>query len=234
VATGLLISAFLLSSLYTSDNRGDCYEHPPFTKPLYDTQAVFVAKIVYVPVAWDPSKNYEPWTVGLVQHRYWGLPRWSPGLVVLGHSAPFLRKGGEYFIDADRHGGRISAIFPYLEFRCGSRTRPLSDATPELRLLDEGPLKSGVRIIGRTIRRFGVGDWHPAPGVTVTITGPAGAISTIADQNGIYDVIGLPAGHYSVRADPEDDADTFPRENYERREGGLKAGDVWGRDVLVK
>jgi len=234
LATGLSAVTILLMSLYTAINRGDCGVHPPFARPLYDTQAVFVAKIVYVPVAWNPSKNYEPWTIGLVQRRYWGLPWWTPRLVVLGHSAPYLRKGGEYFIDADRNGGRFSAIFPYLEFRCGSRTKPLSDAPLELRLLDEGPPKSGVRIIGRTIRRFGVGEWRSAVNVTVRITGPGGAISTITDQHGIYDVIGLPAGHYSVRSDPEDDADAFPRENYERREGDLKAGDIWGRDVLVK
>jgi hypothetical protein len=233
-AVGLLVSAFLMLSLHTGMNRGDCGVHPPFAKPLYDTQAVFVAKIVYVPVAWDPSKNYEPWTIGLVQHRYWGLPWWTPRLVVLGHSAPYLRKGGEYFIDADRHGGRISGFFPYLEFRCGSRTRPLSDATLELRLLEERPPKPGARIIGPTIRRFGVGDWRAAPGVTVRIIGPTGTISTITDEHGVYDVIGLPPGHYSVRADPHDDADTFPRENYERREGELKGGDVWGRDVFVR
>lgn len=234
MALGLLVSAFLIVSLYTDINRGDCAVHPPFARPLYDTQAVFVAKIIYVPTAWDPSKNYEPWTIGLVQRRYWGLPWWTPRLVVLGHSAPYLRKGGEYFIDADRNGGRISAIFPYLEFRCGSRSKPLSDATVELRLLKEGPPKSGVRIIGRTVRRFGVGDWRAAVGVTVTIIGPTGTISTITDGHGIYDVTGLAAGHYSIRAEPEDDADTFPRENYERREGDLKGGDVWGRDVLVK
>lgn len=128
----------------------------------------------------------------------------------------------------------MSAVFPYLEFRCGSRTKPLSDATLELRLLDEGQPKSGVRIIGRAIRHFGVGDWRPAPGVTMRIMGPAGTLSTSSDQHGIYDAIGLPPGHYSVRAAPEDDADTLPRENYERIEGELKTGDVWGRDVLVK
>jgi hypothetical protein len=64
--------------------------------------------------------------------------------------------------------------------------------------------------------------------------GSTGTISTATDQHGIYDVIGSPPGHYSVSADPEDDADTFPRENDERREGELKSGDVWGRDVLVR
>jgi hypothetical protein len=234
LAAGLSVATILLILIYTTINRGDCAEHPPFARPLYDTQAVFVAKIVYVPVAWNPSKNYEPWTIGLVQRQYWGLPWWTPRLVVLGHSAPYLRKGGEYFVDADRNGGRISAIIPFLEFRCSSRTKPLSDTTLELRLLDQGPPKSGVRIIGRAIRRFGVGDWRAAPGVTVRIMGPAGTYSAITNEHGVYDLIELPPGHYSVRADPEDDVDTFPRENYERREGELKAGDIWGRDVSVK
>jgi hypothetical protein len=77
LAMGLSVARILLISLYTTINRGDCAVHPPLARPLYDTQAVFVAKIVYVSLAWNPSKNYEPWTIGLVQHRYWGLPWWT-------------------------------------------------------------------------------------------------------------------------------------------------------------
>lgn len=70
--------------------------------------------------------------------------------------------------------------------------------------------------------------------MTVKITGPEGEVSAISDRQGIYDVHGLSPGHYSVRSDSEDDADAFYRGVYERGEGELKAGDVWGRDVFVK
>src|SRR5579863_997075 len=126
------------------------------------------------------------------------------------------------------------AFFPYIEFRCGSRTAAVSDAEVDLRVLRDGPPRSGVRIIGRSLRLSSGGRYRPDAGVTVKITGPEGEVSAISDRQGIYDVHGLSPGHYSVRSDSEDDADAFYRGVYERGEGELKAGDVWGRDVFVK
>lgn len=122
-------------------NRGDCGEHPPFAGRIYEGQAVFTAKILYAPER-SPQMSREPWTLALVQHRYWGLPWWASELIVLGHSAPYLKTGGEYLVDADRYESRLSFL-PYVEFRCGSRTKLLSEATLELRLLEDGPPKSG-------------------------------------------------------------------------------------------
>jgi hypothetical protein len=68
----------------------------------------------------------------------------------------------------------------------------------------------------------------------VKIAGPEGAVSAISDRQGIYEVNELSPRHYSVRSDAEDDSDAFYRGYYERSEGELKAGDVWGRDVFVK
>jgi hypothetical protein len=189
--------------------------------------------MLYVSGDYHPSDKQIPWSIALVERRYWGLPWWARKFVLIGHSG-VLKKGSQYFIDGDRSGYRIAKFLPYVDFHCGNRTRLLSEADLETRLLKDGPPKSGDRIIGRTLRRFGVGDWRPALGVTVRITGPEGTISTVTDQQGIYDLVGLPPGHYSVRADAEDDADTFPRENYERVEGELRSGDIWGRDILVK
>jgi hypothetical protein len=153
-------------------NRGDCGESPPFAKQRYPGQSIFLAKVLYVSGDWRPSDEHIPWSIALIERRYWGVPWWVPNLILIGHSGPFLKKGTEYFIDGDRTIARLSSFFPYIDFRCSSRTAPVSDAEMDLRVLRDGPPKSGVRIIGRTIRRFGVGDWRPAGGVTVRITGP--------------------------------------------------------------
>ena len=234
LVAGVLATILLLGVLYSGSSRGDCGEHPPFAARLSENQAVFLAKVVYVPVAWSPSLGYEPWTIGLVRRRYWGLPWWTPRLVVLGHSAPYLKKGGEYFIDADRSQSRLSVFFPYLEFLCGSRTKPLTDAALELRLLGEGPPKAGVRVIGRALRLSSDGRHYPGGGIRVEISGPNGRVSTVSDQFGIYDVNGLPPGHYTVTSGSVDDADAFFKGYYEMREKDLRNGDVWGRDVFTK
>lgn len=235
VCIGLVIfvATCLFLAFTSTINRGDCGEHPPFARRLYDGQAVFQARILYAP-KWDPHVRREPWTLALVQRRYWGLPWWASKIIILGHSAPFLNIGGDYFVDADWSENRLSTFLPYVEFRCGSRTRPLSEATVDLRLLDEGPPKSGVRIIGRTLRVSPDGKHYPAGGITVRISGPNGTVSAISDQTAVYDVTGLPSGHYAVSADSADETDRFYKEYYERLEKELHSGDVWGRDVLTK
>jgi hypothetical protein len=229
----LFVATCLWLSFDSQINRGDCGEHPPFAGRLYEGQAVFRAKVLYAP-KWNPQGMREPWTLVLVQRRFWGVPWWASKLMVLGHSAPYLKSGGEYFIDADWTESRLSTFLPYVEFRCGSRTKPLSEAALELRLIKDGPPKSGVRIIGRTLRESSDGKHYPAGGIMVRISGPSGSVSTISDPSAVYDVSGLPPGHYSVDADTADRTDAFFKGYYERIEGNLNTGDVWGRDVWTK
>jgi hypothetical protein len=211
--------------------RGDCGEHIPFAAPIRPEQAVFTAKILYVSGELQPPEWREPWSIALIRHRYWGLPWWLPNLVLLGHYP--TKKGEEYFIDGDRSLFRLSGFFPYIDFRCGSRVGLLSESEVEIRLLKDGPPKSGVRIIGRVMRRSGTGTLQPVPRVNVKIASSDAAVATTTDSGGIYDAVGLPPGHYTVRADPDDEIQPFVRD-HEEREGQLKDGDVWGRDVLVK
>jgi hypothetical protein len=63
-----------------------------------------------------------------------------------------------------------------------------------------------------------------ASGVAVVIEGPAGAISTTTDHEGIYDVTGLPPGHYSIRV-PSSRRHGSCQDVSEQ---GLKSGDVGG------
>ncbi len=231
---GTVVTAMVVLTVHSGFGRGDCGESPPFVSPKYPGQSVFVAKILYVSGESQPSDKHIPWSIAVVEHRYWGLPWWVPNFVLIGHSGLFLKKGAEYFVDGDRTMARLSSFFPYIELRCASRTATVSDAEVDLRVLRDGPPRSGVRIIGRSLRLSSDGRYRPDSGVTVKITGPEGGVSAISDRQGIYDVHGLSPGHYSVRSDSEDDTDAFYRGVYERGEGELKAGDVWGRDVFVK
>lgn len=208
--------------------RGDCGEHPPFAAPIRAEQAVFIAKIFYVSGEPQPPEWRQPWSIALIHHRYWGLPRWMPNLVLLGHLP--TKKGEEYFIDGDRSLFRLSGFFPYVDFRCSSRTRQVSEAEVEMRLLKDGPPRSGIRIIGRVMGRPGVGGRQPFPGIRVKITGTDSVVTVTTDDQGIYDAVGLPPGHYIVRTDPDRESNTFIRE-HDEREGQLKDGGLGTRRV---
>jgi hypothetical protein len=232
-SAGLFVETCLLRAFNSTGNRGDCHMHPPFARRLYPSQAVFQAKILYAP-KWNPDDGREPWALALVQRRYWGVPWWGSKLIILGHSAPYLKQGSEYFVDAEWSENRRSAFLPYVEFHCDTRTEALKDATVELRLLEDGPPKSGVRIIGRTLRLSPDGRHYPVGGIAVEISGPNGTVSTVSDQSAVYDVSGLPPGHYTVTSNSADDLDASHENLYERLEGSLRSGDVWGRDVFTK
>lgn len=73
---------------------------------------------------------------------------------------------------------------------------------------------------------------EPARGVKLLITGPAGSISTTTDQQGIYDLVGLPAGRYSVQVEsPVEFEDQ--RHLLSRAEGDVKSGEVWGATLVA-
>jgi hypothetical protein len=99
---------------------------------------------------------------------------------------------------------------------------PLREAAMELRLLNDGPPKTGVRVIGH-VRTCSYCS-QPAPGITVRITGPQGALLVQTDSDGIYDRVGLPAGHYSVRLDSQDPRSARGRAS---DEADVRPGEVW-------
>jgi hypothetical protein len=88
-----------------------------------------------------------------------------------------------------------------------------------------------VRVIGRAVRSDNYRE--VIPGVRVIITGPEGSVTTATDQEGIYDVTGLPPGSYKVRADVyRERLQEYPSC---RERGGLdlKPGDVSGCTLRI-
>jgi hypothetical protein len=70
---------------------------------------------------------------------------------------------------------------------------------------------------------------EPVRGVRVLIAGPGGNISTTTDQQGIYNLVGLPAGHYSVQVESESQQDHF----YGKAQSDVKSGEVWGARLVA-
>lgn len=204
-----------------------CLPTPLSVRQPSRTDAEFVAKVIFVglPYRRANGKTYSTWAAASVQKEFWGLPWWDKRIVVLTFSG--FANGETYFIDGWRGGGFLTLGVPVVQLKlCGSKR--ISDAAVELRVLQDGPPKNGIRIIGRVVSDYP--DLHPklVPGVRVLITGPNGTTATTTDREGIYDVQGLPPGSYTIRATALDETNhLFP--SCDSREGAhLVAGEVWG------
>jgi hypothetical protein len=224
VAMGLLFCvAVLLASVHlavSSENPVDCGEGPPFADAQHSQGTVFTARIVHV----DPILG----PVAVVQQRFWGLPRWAR-IVLL----KWGRVGDEFFVDGRRAGGVLTGhIVPVIDMKC-TGSAALKDAKVELRLLRDSPHWSGVRIIGRAVER--AHGEPPIPGAKVIITGPSGDVTVTTDADGIYDISGLPPGHYSVHTSTYDEIfREYPSCHEGWQQPALQAGDVWGCTLRIR
>ena len=189
----------------------DCGNPPPFAN-VYPHHAVFIARVVH----FDRITG----AMAIVQQRFGGIPRWNE-IVFL----KYVEKG-TWFVNGEVEDGIVTRwLFPVFDLKC-SGSEPIQDAGVELRLFRDSPNWEGVRIIGTVQNRPLVGG--PASGVAVVVEGPEGAVATTTDRDGIYDVSGLPPGHYSIRVP------TSRRHGTCQTYGGqgLNSGDVWGCELF--
>ena len=188
----LVIIGSAAIALVPFQGHGECAGAWPFASPRRPGHTAFVATIPWIPFA-------------IVHEHFWGLPFWSTRFALIARAGigGKLRGGNTYFIDGHRPTGLVTRFLPMVEIRFCGRSRPVSAAGLDVRILREGRSIKGVRVIGQVL-----GDYHkPAMGVNVRIIGPMGTITVITDKDGIYDIPDLPAGHYEVRIDrckPED------------------------------
>jgi hypothetical protein len=205
----------------------DCGPSQPFASPKRPGNAVFIARAVVVR-GW-PAKlmNVEELPFGIVEKQFWGLPGWDKKIILI--TLP-LHDGEVYFVDGRRMQGLLTQFLPVVEVVPCNRTRLLKDATVDLRVLHDGPPRNGVRIIGKVMHDR---PWNEAPGVKVLITGPHGTTTTETDKEGIYDVMGLPAGPYTIIADAK------PLRLGRNRcqiyaDAGVKSGAIWGCELVIE
>jgi hypothetical protein len=200
------IAATLAMTAWQSSLWGpDCSGRALFTKPAFRGHAVFTARLIYVGhkntdrLGWQAGD----WTIGVVQDRFWGLPRWNSHLVLLTHA--IFWEGETYFIDGRWAEGLMTRFLPIVEAGPCARTRPLVDATLEMRVLHKEPSSQGSRIIGyvRKPEGFRGGLRPPTPhipftGARISVTGSSGTTIASTDEEGIYEVGGLPPDDYTV------------------------------------
>ncbi len=220
------ITAGLLLSLDGPFPDDECPRGGPYTVTQQPGHVAFTAKVIFVgrPIEYPFSE----WSLVRVERRFWGLAAWAPGYVIVRYP---VKKGetGEYFVDGRWSPGLFKHFLPVVEPYPCCHTEHLDRAQVDLRALRDGPPKSGVRIIGRVY--FGMyGDNKPANGVKVQIIGPGGIVSTTTDQQGIYDVVNLPPGHYKIQIESECLRERFAY----RGECDLKTGDVWGATLTAR
>lgn len=213
----------LIGSLYV-DNKGyaDCKPFPASFTPRFPDHVVFVGGVL---LNGNPS---HPLCLLRVRQRFWGLPRWLPFAILRGCFD--ARDGSEYFVDARRSQGLITHSLPLVDRYPCSHAAPIDRAAADLRVLKDGPPKSGVRIIG-TVHMDLSRTSEPARGVEVIITGPSGSTRTMTDQQGVYDTEGLPEGHYSVRVGPRGLCRDWHCSSCDA-EGDVKSGQVWGAGLI--
>jgi len=199
---GTLVLAAMQSSL----NGPDCTGHPLFAEPLYPGQAVFTARMIRVGHEKNVSGKWVgEWGIGVVQERFWGVPWFASHIVLLTNHV--FRERESYFVDGRRSYGFFGRFLPIFEAGPCARSRPLVDATLELRAAREGRPTNGATILGRVILFEGNSDWmHAKPsvvyaGAKVRLTASSGTRTATTDRQGVYEFSGLPSEDYSVTLD---------------------------------
>jgi hypothetical protein len=204
----LLVSfASIAWELFTPDYF-ECHRLPqPFTAQQSPKQAAFIARVVATGTLWPrtatPLGEGYPrryWALALVEKSYWGLPWWDHKIVLLTlfvRGGSGFERGETYFVDGNHWSRRLTQFLPTFETHC-TRTNALKYSEVDLRGLRDGAPKNSVRIMGYTFYRMPTGGWKRVPGARVDISGPAGETIVTSDQQGLYDVSGLPPGGYIV------------------------------------
>lgn len=187
--------------------------------PRLPDSVIFVGEIVFT--ARTMADLNPGWCIARVEHRYVGFPWWAPGYALI-RSYPLAEDERKCFFDVRRSRGLLTHYLPvFVPYYC-CHIQPLDRAAADLRVLNDGPPKSGIRVIGSVYEgTYTTG--APAVGVRVQIAGPAGVLSIATDRLGIYERQGLPAGHYSVRIDGDEYT----------AEGDVRTGESWGPALLV-
>lgn len=205
VAVLLVVAVGSLSLVLWLPPVGDCSG-----RPLLDERGVprgvdFTAKIILVGprVPLGILRERSLWSLARVHERFGPRSSKVPQFVVLRGFFEAADQSREYFVEST--GGSdtvLGHLVPVVEpLDCG-HTALLEDAGAWVRILREGAPKSGSRLIGRVYRgvRYDRRGRRPAPGIDVNLEGANGTITTVADDDGVYDFTSVPSGTYTLRA----------------------------------
>jgi hypothetical protein len=238
---------FAMTAWQSSPNGPDCRGRGLFTQPVFPGHTVFTARLARVGhgvhAIGDSKKWAGDWAIGIVQEKFWGLPSAWPRFVLLTNS--IFWEGETYLVDGRRDRGFLTRFLPIIEAGPCSRTRPVVDATVDLRILREKRTAMSSRIVGFVQQPESFRPWPSAPiphtplaGARIDFTGSSGTTAVTADQDGIYEIAGLPPDDYTLTLELPDTQTATEQEGREKtRERITKAelapGAVIERDFHV-
>jgi hypothetical protein len=179
---------------------GDCSGGPLLDNNGKPRFIDFTARIEFVGP--ESFHGYALFSVARVEERFsdaiWSIPK----IVILRDFFRPTDVGQPFFIEGKRSYSPFARFLPVVErVECGHSSR-IGRALVQLRTLRGGPPQSGVRIIGAVFRSRE--DAKPSPGTTVLVKGPAENTVAVTDDDGVYDVAGLPFGQYTVELSTKD------------------------------
>jgi hypothetical protein len=176
----------------------DCNGRAPISRPS-PGQVVFTGKILTTlgPCVLSQGRPSCTGAVAVVKEGFFGT---RSKLLLL--TQGYFEKDQEYLIDGvNFRSAVLSRLLPIVGFTGGcTHSARVKDADVDLRILRDKSPQRGVRIIGKLTRRNGR-QREAVAAAKVVIIGPQGTVTVETDNQGIYDVSGLPAGHYEVHSE---------------------------------
>lgn len=242
----MVLLGTVVMDAYSTQSTECHYVAPPSAKQRFVGQAVFTSRLIWTHPLWPshsisqqhPEVFRKHLALGIVGKDFWGL-RKLDDIVILKYSErgphDYFHVGQTYFIDGRRASGAVSRFLPIFDLFC-TRTALLADAQVDLRVIQDGPISTGIRIIGRTVRYTSDLHQQPVSGAKVVIEGPSGKTLTTSDQYGVYDVPGLPPGRYSIGRQSENGEVIWQHPSCMSHNGDqpTTAGDVRDCTVIVQ
>ncbi len=208
---------------------GDCGGQPLLDEHGSPRNIDFTAKVLFVGPRSFLGKSL--WAIAGVDEGFSSPP--LPTIVILRAFFEPSDKSVSYFVEGSRSYGAFFRFLPIIERTDCGRTQYAKDATVPLRILRDGPPKSGVRLIGRARidRSYDRVLGRPVPGLEVSIVGPSGPIVSITDSQGVYDVKDLPPGRYTVHAQIQN---SQGRASEGHGDAELKTGEVGEANLFLQ
>jgi hypothetical protein len=137
------------------------------------------------------------WSIVRIEERFSGLSWWAPNVIFVRNVFDPADASTEYLIEGTRSYGALTRFLPLVERSDCGYTDTRDHAEVAIRILRDGPPKSGARLIGRVYTDLRT-DRRPVPRVGISVEGPSDSFVLSTDADGIYDVTGLPPGRYTL------------------------------------
>jgi hypothetical protein len=174
---------------------GDCQGHPVLDEQGHPQGINFTAKILFL--APKTFRGMSLWSIVRIEERFSGLSWWTPNVIFVRNIFDPADASTEYLIEGTRSYGALTRFLPLVERSDCGYTNTSGRAQVAIRILRDGPPKSGARLIG-WVSRDRWTDRRPVPRFGISVEGPSDSFVLWTDADGIYDITALPPGRYTL------------------------------------